>query len=185
MKNKKIAGILLTTIGLIFFSANGLAVLRPNSSPTSNNSSLELMKEAGNETTVSGSVKSLDEVMTAWMYGTHLIVNNETGERFALESEEINLSEYNGETVTFEGIKVHSGLDTGPPLVKVTGVVVDPDSDGIIVPGKENQSISVNGTIKSLEGQATAWMYGTHLLLNNKTGERYALRSDGINLSKY
>lgn len=73
----------------------------------------------GQPVTVNGTLESLEGKATAWMYGSHLLVNNETGERYALESDTVNLSIYNGEEVSVEGIIQHEGIDTGPLLLKV------------------------------------------------------------------
>lgn len=132
MKGKTSIGVLLALIGLIFFSANGLAAIGLNDSHPSRNSSLEITSaEGGKEMEISGTVESLEGKMTAWMYGTHLLINNETGERYALKSDAVNLSEFNGEYVTLKGNLIHDGTDTGPPYVEVTEVQ-GPKSDDTV-----------------------------------------------------
>jgi hypothetical protein len=61
-----------------------------------------------------------------WEYGTHVLVENQ-GTRFALTSETVDLSEYEGQVVrlsgTFEeGYPTREDPGEGPPLVNVTEV---------------------------------------------------------------
>ncbi|MFB6215878.1 MAG: hypothetical protein ABEJ72_02780, partial [Candidatus Aenigmatarchaeota archaeon] len=90
--------------------------------------------------TINGTVQSLEGVMTAWMYGTHVLTNNQTGERYALKSDSVNLTEYDGEKVKVSGRLVHEGIDTGPPLVRVENVII-PDGE------KEGQGDDTRTTV--------------------------------------
>jgi hypothetical protein len=119
MERKIFTGILVVFMGLVFFSGNTLAMTNLEGREP-DNPPVDLTRAGnGNRTEVSGTVESLEGMMTTWMYGTHLLVNNETGQRYALKSDEVNLSEYNGESVTLKGIKLHDGIDTGPALIRV------------------------------------------------------------------
>ncbi len=83
--------------------------------------------------TVSGILEELQ--VTTWMYGTHAILE-ENQPIYALKSEKINLNDYSGEKVEIKGLKIHSGLDGGPPLVRVTEISrIGKNID----PGKTNQ----------------------------------------------
>lgn len=75
--------------------------------------------------TISGTVKSLEGQMTTWMYGIHLLINASDGDRYALKSEKVNLSDYSEQKVTIKGILVHKGLDSGPPLIEVEQVILE------------------------------------------------------------
>jgi len=61
-----------------------------------------------------------------WGYGTHVLIEN-TGTRFALESETVELSEYEGQAVRLsgnfvEGYPTREDPGEGPPYVNVTEV---------------------------------------------------------------
>ena len=68
---------------------------------------------------------------TSYQYGTHALVDGDTGETiYALTSESVDLDAYEGELVTIYGTYVpgyENGLDGGPPLVEVDRVEAAPD----------------------------------------------------------
>ena len=68
---------------------------------------------------------------TSYQYGTHTLVDGDTGELiYALTSESVDLDAYEGELVTIYGTYVpgyEDGVDGGPPLVEVHRVETAPD----------------------------------------------------------
>ncbi len=68
---------------------------------------------------------------TSYQYGTHALVDGDTGETiYALTSESVDLGAYEGELVTIYGTYVsgyETGVDGGPPLVEVYRVETAPD----------------------------------------------------------
>lgn len=70
---------------------------------------------------VAGMLEELQ--FTTWMYGTHAILE-ENQPIYALKSKKINLNNYTEEKVEIKGLKIHSGLDGGPPLVRVTEISI-------------------------------------------------------------
>lgn len=81
----------------------------------------EEVVKAGESVTSRGTMKSLENVATVWMYGTHALTRG--GEfLYALESDFIELRDFVGKTVVVQGIVVHEGLEGGPPLLDVRSV---------------------------------------------------------------
>jgi hypothetical protein len=79
-------------------------------------------QETGEEVTVQGTLQKLG--ITVWMYGTHVLIEEEDGRvAYALRSDAINLDEYIGRLVQVKGTKIHSGIDFGPPYLKVTTIL--------------------------------------------------------------
>jgi hypothetical protein len=84
---------------------------------------------------VEGVLQSLENVYTAWMYGTHVLMGSDGKILYALESDSVDLDTYEDELVTVVGIIVHEGLSGGPPLLKVerASVISEPTQE----PGPE------------------------------------------------
>ncbi len=78
-------------------------------------------KQGEKKIIISGMLKDLEA--TTWTYGTHAITK-ENQLIYALKSEKNNLDDYIGEKVKIGGLKIHSGLDGGPPLVRVITVSI-------------------------------------------------------------
>ncbi len=64
--------------------------------------------------------------VTTYMYGTHVIVDEQTGAFYALGSETVDLGYHAGQRVTVYGTLVpgyeYGQVEGGPPLVDVTWV---------------------------------------------------------------
>ena len=64
--------------------------------------------------------------ITTYMYGTHIIVDEQTGTLYALGSETVDLGYHAGQPVTVYGYLVpgyeYGQIEGGPPLVEITGV---------------------------------------------------------------
>ncbi len=64
--------------------------------------------------------------VTTYMYGTHVIVDEQTGTFYALGSDVVDLDAYTGQQVTVYGYLVpgyeYGQVEGGPPLVDVTWV---------------------------------------------------------------
>jgi len=132
-------------VSLLFINSGVLAQEEPEQPPKPpKDPSSNLEEKALEEITVSGTVESLKGKMTTWMYGTHLLVNTSDETRYALKSDQVNLSRYNDKEVTLKGLLVHEGLDTGPALVKVEQAIlkdVQENPNGVkvsYVPDKES-----------------------------------------------
>lgn len=118
----------LVAVSLLFVNAGVLAQEDPDQPPKPpTDTSRSLQEKEMKEITVKGTVESLEGQVTAWMYGTHLFVNTTDGTRYALKSDQIDLSEYNDEKVTVQGLLVHEGLDSGPALIEVKKVMMQVD----------------------------------------------------------
>jgi hypothetical protein len=63
------------------------------------------------------------EIIT-YMYGTHAVTDEASGNRYALQSEEVNLDGYAGQRVTVYEMPVpgyeNGQIEGGPPLLNVT-----------------------------------------------------------------
>ena len=64
--------------------------------------------------------------MTTYMYGSHAVTDEGSGETYALQSESVNLDAYVGEKVTVSGTTVpgyeNGQVEGGPTLLEVSGV---------------------------------------------------------------
>lgn len=64
--------------------------------------------------------------ITTYMYGTHAIANEASGDRYALRSEDVDLDGYVGQRVTVYGTPVpgyeNGQVEGGPPLLNVTRI---------------------------------------------------------------
>ncbi len=64
--------------------------------------------------------------VTTYQYGTHIIVDEQTGTLYALWSDVVDLNSYAGQQVTVYGTPVtgyeYGQVEGGPPLVDVTWV---------------------------------------------------------------
>ena len=64
--------------------------------------------------------------ITTYMYGTHAVTNEASGERYALQSEDVDLDGYVGRRVTVYGIPTpgyeNGQIEGGPPLLNVTRI---------------------------------------------------------------
>ncbi len=64
--------------------------------------------------------------ITTYMYGTHAVTNEASGERYALQSEDVDLDGYVGQRVTVYGIPApgyeNGQIEGGPPLLNVTQI---------------------------------------------------------------
>lgn len=85
--------------------------------------------KAGRAEAAGGTLESLENVATAWMYGTHALKGEEGEILYALESEPISLDDFEGEAVSVRGVLVHKGLEGGPPLLDVNRVSVVPGGE--------------------------------------------------------
>lgn len=71
--------------------------------------------------TVEGTVKPAG--MTSFMYGTHLLYDESGRLTHALTSDDVNLSQYEGQRVTITGESVEGyPVDNGPPYLRVTSI---------------------------------------------------------------
>lgn len=60
--------------------------------------------------------------MSSWQYGTHTLTNENTF--YALKSEKIDLSKYEGKTVTVSAVKIEGyPLEGGPEFLNVVQVI--------------------------------------------------------------
>ncbi len=73
--------------------------------------------EAGEEVAIKGILQKPE--FSVYMYGTHVLVGEDGKVLYALRSDTVDLDLYVGEPVLIEGIKIHSGLDFGPPYLNV------------------------------------------------------------------
>ena len=64
--------------------------------------------------------------ITTYMYGTHAVANEASGDRYALQSEDVDLDGYVGQRVTIYGTRVpgyeNGQVEGGPPLLNVTRI---------------------------------------------------------------
>jgi hypothetical protein len=64
--------------------------------------------------------------ITTYMYGTHAVTDEASGERYALQSEDVGLDGYIGRRVTIYGTPVpgyeNGQVEGGPPLLNVTRI---------------------------------------------------------------
>ena len=64
--------------------------------------------------------------ITTYMYGTHAVTNAASGERYALQSEDVDLDAYVGRRLTVYGIPTpgyeNGQIEGGPPLLNVTRI---------------------------------------------------------------
>lgn len=68
---------------------------------------------------ISGKIEAIQ--MTSWQYGTHTITNDSTF--YALKSENTNLENYEGQTITIEAKKIEGyPVDGGPEYLEVIKV---------------------------------------------------------------
>ncbi len=81
-------------------------------------------KPGGEAVSVTGVIEKPDA--TTYMYGSHAITDESTGEQYALESESVDLDAYVGERVTVSGAPVpgyeNGQVEGGPPLLEVSRV---------------------------------------------------------------
>lgn len=72
--------------------------------------------------TLEGRIEPLQ--MTSWQYGSHILVNPSTGQRYALRSNTVDLDRYVDEDeVKLSGYFIDGyPVDGGPPFFQVTGV---------------------------------------------------------------
>lgn len=110
--------LVLVAVSLLAFNTGVLAQTKQEKTP--NNQTQELT----NKIVVNGTVESLEGQMTAWMYGTHLLVNTSGNERYALKGDEVDLNDYSEQKVTVNGVLVHERVDSGPPLIEVEQVTL-------------------------------------------------------------
>ena len=83
-------------------------------------SSCDLL-ESEESASAAGKLSKLDG--SPWMYGTHIISDNESYAKYALKSSKINLDNYDGKTVIVFGTKVKGyPVDSGPDYMEVTRV---------------------------------------------------------------
>lgn len=81
----------------------------------------EKKKATGKEVSTSGIIRDVE--FTTYMYGTHVLQDKDGSKTFyALKSEKVDLNDYLKDKVRIEGVLIHSGLDTGPPYVKVNEI---------------------------------------------------------------
>lgn len=66
-----------------------------------------------------GTILSLENRVTVWMYGTHLLKGRTF---YALKSDKVDLDSYEGENVVVVGRLIHEGVDRGPPYLDVQSV---------------------------------------------------------------
>ncbi|KXA92787.1 hypothetical protein AKJ66_03550 [candidate division MSBL1 archaeon SCGC-AAA259E22] len=75
-----------------------------------------------------GIIRNLENVTTKWTYGTHVLVTDDempvpTDDiLYALESDSIDLTKYEGKIKRIRGRVVHEGENGGPPFIDVTSV---------------------------------------------------------------
>lgn len=75
------------------------------------------------EESVSSTGKLSKLEASVWMYGSHILRDNEGKIKYALESSKINLDDYEGKTVIVFGEKVEGyPVDFGPDFMKVTRI---------------------------------------------------------------
>jgi hypothetical protein len=64
--------------------------------------------------------------ITTYMYGTHAVVDEAAGDRYALQSESVELDGYLGQRVTVYGLPIpgyeNGQIEGGPPLLNVTRI---------------------------------------------------------------
>ncbi len=144
----------------------------------------------------------LSSGISSYQYGTHTLNQSisqsttntkRTNLTYALKSDTINLSRYNGKVVTIIGSKVKGyPIDGGPEFIHV-------DEIEIVRQEEDNQEESrdygrgKNRLIETgllLRSGITSYQYGTHTLnqrtINTKRiNLTYALKSDRINLNRY
>ena len=96
--------------------------------------------------------------ITIYMYGSHAVVDEASGERYALRSEEEGLlSDSNGRRATVSGTLVpgyeNGAVEGGPPLIEVDDIrpaagSPDDDTDGVDVNG--------DGVVDKADGEFAA-----------------------------
>lgn len=98
-------------------------------------------KHEKKEITATGRLEKLKDNLN---YGTHAIME-EKQPKYALESKKIDLNKYIGKKVKTEGLKIHSGLNGGPPLVRVSKIsILQKNSDKTDQKPEENKGVEDN-----------------------------------------
>lgn len=94
--------------------------------------------------TAIGQVKESD--VTTWQYGSHILTSTEGKKTvYALESKAIDLDAYIGSLVKIEGVKIHSGLDGGPPLINVEAIeMLEENEKGSGSPGNNQEGPKID-----------------------------------------
>lgn len=74
------------------------------------------------EIVVTGVVKPLQ--VSSWQYGSHLLVNRQSGDRYALTSDSVALDRYveSGPVTVYGSFVDGYPVDGGPPYIRVTTV---------------------------------------------------------------
>lgn len=75
-----------------------------------------------NHVGANGYIESLSGQATTWMYGSHILRSADGTILYVLQSGSVNLDAYVGRAVCIYGTLIHSGLDSGRPLIEVSAV---------------------------------------------------------------
>lgn len=96
-----------------------LILIKTCSSKADNPSSMENSSSSSSSMEITGTIEAMQ--MTTWQYGTHTLKNDT--DFYALRSGDVDLSQYEGQTVTVTGNKIEGyPVDGGPEFLEVTAV---------------------------------------------------------------